>query len=74
MKTYFFIQRQHHYRDGHVVGHVCGVVMAKNESEAEQKAMALAWNDNSSSLEVHEVDSKCGFAYAISAVKQEGRY
>lgn len=74
MKTYFFIQKQHHYRDGHVVGHVCGVVMAENESKAEQKAMALAWNDNSSGLEIFAVDAERGFAYAIAAVRQEGGY
>ena len=65
MRVYFFTLNQHHFRDGRVIGRICGVVTGKDEEEAEKKALELAWSNNTSSLVLQEIDPEKGFVYCV---------
>lgn len=72
MKFYFFTLKQHHFRDGRVIGRICGIVTGNDEDEAEKKAVELAWTNNTSSLRLQEIDPEKGFVYRVYKASMSG--
>lgn len=64
-KTYAFVVRLHHHRDGGVIGKKVGIVTADSMKEAEDKVIEKYMSDNCSLEYISEISVEDGFEYTV---------
>lgn len=74
MNIYFFTMKQAHRRTSETIGKVVGIVTAKNEEEAANKAWELAGSDFTYALTVENItDASKSSGYSFVVYKSEIR-
>ncbi|MDD5022096.1 MAG: hypothetical protein PHR82_08240 [Endomicrobiaceae bacterium] len=74
IKTWFFTMKQSHRRTSETIGKVVGIVTAKNEDEAANKAWELAGSDFTYALSIEDItDATNSSGYSFVVYKSEIR-